>query len=56
MAQTLILQGGNPAMTPSWGEGSESITCLSAHGEAPEEECEGVALIFIPSRPWESHV
>lgn len=58
MALTLILQVGNPAMTPSWGRGpgSESFTCLSTRGEDAEEECEGVALIFIPSKPWESHM
>lgn len=45
-------------MTPSWGggSGSETITCLSAHREAAEEECVGAALIFIPSRYWESHM
>lgn len=50
--------GGESSHDPSRGEGSgsESITCLSAHGEAAEEECEGIALVFTSSRPLESHM
>ena len=55
--------GGSQPLPPGWGErpgpGSSALPLCSwgkVEAGAAEDEYGGIALIFIPSRPWKSQV